>query len=29
MLNPITNAVNADELIKLALKEDISSFYYL
>ena len=25
MLNPITNAVNADELIKLALKEDISS----
>jgi nicotinate-nucleotide pyrophosphorylase (carboxylating) len=25
MLNPITNAINADELIKLALKEDISN----
>lgn len=25
MLNPITNAVNADELIKMALKEDISN----
>ena len=25
MLNPVTLAVNADELIKLALKEDITS----
>ena len=23
MLNPVTDAINADELIKLALKEDI------
>ncbi|MDE6613805.1 MAG: nicotinate-nucleotide diphosphorylase (carboxylating), partial [Clostridia bacterium] len=25
MLNPVTDAINADELIKLALKEDISN----
>lgn len=25
MLNPVTNAINADELIKMALKEDISN----
>ena len=25
MLNPVTNAINADELIKMALREDITS----
>ena len=25
MINPVTDAVNADELIKMALKEDITS----